>query len=196
VQTVDKPVALLTTVSTVPKGKVGLAHIPDGASEYQVASPASEFVVAGGAVVVVVGGGGGGGGAVVVVVVGGGAVVVVVVGAGAAVVVVAAAGAVVVVVAGAWYATRCDRRFTPPRRDAECTTDVCAPCTVPAVVTDRDAALTFNNRRGATKSAPQMIAATPRRLPLVLWFRRAPPFSGTQCTRADTRVAGVSGELR
>jgi len=195
VQTVDKPVALLTTVSTVPKGKVGLAHIPDGASEYQVASPASEFVGAGGAVVVVVVGGGG---AVVVVVVGGGAVVVVVVGAGAAVVVVVvgAGAAVVVVVAGAWYATRCDRRFTPPRRDAECTTDVCAPCTVPAVVTDRDAALTFNNRRGATKSAPQMIAATPRRLPLVLWFRRAPPFSGTQCTRADTRVAGVSGELR
>jgi len=176
-------------VSTVPKGKVGLAHIPDGASEYQVASPASEFVIAGGAVVVVVvgGGGGGGGGAVVVVVVGGGAVVVV--GAGAAVVVVVAGGAVVVV-AGAWYATRCDRRFTPSRRDAGCTTDVCAPCTVPAVVTDRDAALTFNNRRGATKSAPQMIAATPRRLPLVLWFRRAPPFSGTQCTRADTRVAG------
>ncbi|MDR3647879.1 MAG: hypothetical protein P4L20_02210 [Acidimicrobiales bacterium] len=178
-------------MSTVPKGRVGLAHNPDGASEYQVASPASEFVVAGGAggavVVVVVGGGRGG---VVVVVVGGGAVVVVVVGAGAAVVVVVAAGAVVVVVAGAWYATRCDRRFTPSRSDAGCTTDVCAPCTVPAVVTDRDAALTFNNRRGATKSAPQMIAATPRRLPLVLWFRRAPPFSGTQCTRADTRVAG------
>jgi len=192
VQTVDAPVALLTTVSTVPKGKVGLAHIPDGASEYQVASPASEFVVAGraggggGAVVVVVVGGGGG--AVVVVVVGGGAVVVVVAGAGAAVVV--AGEAVVVVVAGAWYATRCDRRFTPSRRDARCTTDVCAPCTEPAAVTDRDAALTFNNRRGATKSAPQMIAATPRRLPLVLWFRRAPPFSATQCTRADTRVAG------
>jgi hypothetical protein len=193
VQTVDAPVALLTTVSTVPKGKVGLAHIPDGASEYQVASPASEFVGAGGGavVVVVVVGGGGGGGAVVVVVVGGGAVVVVV-GGGAVVVVVVAGGAVVVVVAGAWYATRCDRRFTPSRRDAGCTTDVCAPCTVPAVVTDRDAALTFNNRRGATNSAPQMIAATPRRLPLVLWFRRAPPFSGTQCTRADTRVAGGS----
>jgi hypothetical protein len=191
VHTVDAPVALLITVSTVPKGKLGLAHIPDGASEYQVASPASEFVVAGGAggaVVVVVGGGGG---AVVVVVVGGGggAVVVVVVG-GGAVVVVVGGGAVVVVVAGAWYATRCDRRFTPSGRDARCTTDVCAPCTVPAAVTDRDAALTFNNRRGATKSAPQMIAATPRRLPLVLWFRRAPPFSATQCTRADTRVAG------
>ena len=35
-----------------------------------------------------------------------------------------------------------------------------------------------NNRRGAPKSTPQMTAATPRRLPPVLWFRRAPPFSG------------------
>jgi len=134
---------------------------------------------------------GGGGGAVVVVVVGAGAGAVVVVGAGAgAVVVVVAGGAVVVVVAGAWYATRCERRFTPSRWDAGCTTDVCAPCTVRAVANDRDAAVPFNNRRGATNSAPQMIAATPRRLPLVLWFRRAPPFSGTQRTRADTRVAG------
>jgi len=29
------------TVSTVPKGKVGLAHMPSGASGYHVASPAS-----------------------------------------------------------------------------------------------------------------------------------------------------------
>ena len=96
---VDVPVALLTTVISVPKGSVGLAHIPDGASAYQVASPTSEFVGAwwaswsswwsvvvvvvpwssssegaGGDVVVVVGVG------VVVVVVAGGAVVVVVVG--------------------------------------------------------------------------------------------------------------------
>jgi hypothetical protein len=164
--------------------------MPDGASAYHVASPTSEFCGAGGAVVVVVVGGGGGG-AVVVVVVGGGAVVVVVVGGGAgAVVVVVAVGAVVVVVAGAWYATRCERRFTPSRCDAGCTTDECAPCTVPAAATDRGAAVLFNNRRGATKSAPQIIAATPRRLPLVLWFRRAPPFSGTQRTRAETRVAG------
>jgi len=181
----------LTTVTTVPKGSVGLAHIPDGASAYHVASPTSEFCGAGGAVVVVVVGGGGGGGAVVVVVVvGGGAGAVVVVVAGGAVVVVVAGGAVVVVVAGAWYATRCERRFTPSRCDAGCTTNECAPCTVPAVATDRGAAELFNNRRGATKSAPQIIAATPRRLPLVLWFRRAPPFSGTQRTRADTRVAG------
>ena len=86
-----------------------------------MASPTSEFVGAGGAVVVVVVGGGGG--AVVVVVGGGGGGdVVVVVGAGAVVVVVAG-GAVVVVVVGAWYATRCDRRFTPSRCDAACTTD-------------------------------------------------------------------------
>ncbi len=96
VQTVDAPVASLTTVSTVPNGSVGLAHIPDGASAYHVASPSSLFVGAGGAVVVVVVGGGGG--AVVVVVGGGGGAVVVVVG-GAVVVV--AGGAVVVVVAGA-----------------------------------------------------------------------------------------------
>ena len=96
VQTVDAPVALLTTVSTVPNGSVGLAHIPEGASEYHVASPTSLFVAAGGAVVVVVGGGGG---AVVVVVVGGGGGSVVVVVGGTVVVV--AAGAVVVVVTGA-----------------------------------------------------------------------------------------------
>ena len=176
---VDAPVALLTTVISVPKGSVGLAHIPDGASAYQVASPTSEFVGAGGAVVVVVVGGGGG--AVVVVVGGGG---------GGDVVVVVGAGAVVVVVAGAWYATRCDRRFTPSRCDAACTADACAPCTVRAAATDCGAVVPFNNRRGAKNSAPQMTAATPRRLPLVLWFRRAPPFSGTQRTRADTRVAG------
>ena len=95
-QTVDAPVALLTTVSSVPNGSVGLAHIPEGASEYHVASPSSLFAAAGGAVVVVVGGGSG---AVVVVVVGGGGAVVVVVG--GVVVVVVAGGAVVVVVAGA-----------------------------------------------------------------------------------------------
>lgn len=181
--------ALLTTVINVPKGSVGLAHIPDGASAYQVASPTSEFVGAGGVVVVVVVGGGGGGAVVVVVGGGGGGDVVVVVGAGVVVVVVAG-GAVVVVVVGAWYATRCDRRFTPSRCDAACTADACAPWTMRAAATDCGAVVPFNNRRGAKNSAPQMTAATPRRLPLVLWFRRAPPFSGTQRTRADTRVAG------
>jgi hypothetical protein len=41
VQEVLAPVASLVTLSTVPKGKVGLAHMPAGASEYQVASPFS-----------------------------------------------------------------------------------------------------------------------------------------------------------
>ena len=72
VQLVDVPVALFTTVSTVPKASVGLAHVPDAAAEYHVASPTSSLdattgvgavvvvVVGGGAVVVVVGGGDGG----------------------------------------------------------------------------------------------------------------------------------------
>jgi hypothetical protein len=51
----------------------------------------------------------------------------------------------------------------------------------------------FNNRRGAPKSAPQMHAATPRRLPLVLWFRRAPPFSGD--TAHPRRHTGGGGFL-
>jgi hypothetical protein len=101
VQVVDAPVALLVTVSAVPNGSVGLAHMPGAAPEYHVASPTSEAAGAGGdattgsAVVVV--GGGSGGGAVVVVVVGGTVVVVVggtvVVGGGVVVVVVVAAGA-------------------------------------------------------------------------------------------------------
>ncbi|HEY1733810.1 MAG TPA: hypothetical protein VGG23_05135 [Acidimicrobiales bacterium] len=79
---------MFTTVSTVPKGNVGLAHLPAGASEYHVASPTSWFDVARGAAVVVVVGG-----EVVVVERG---VVVVVVGAD---VVGVTGGAVVVVVA-------------------------------------------------------------------------------------------------
>ncbi len=124
---------------------------------------------------------GGGGGAVVVVGGGGGAVVVVVVGAGA-VVVVDEEDADVDDVAGARYATRCERRFTPSLRELP-TPLACAAC---GLWTARDALCTrgelaaefCNNRRGAPKSTPQMIAATPRRLPPVLWFRRAPPFSG------------------
>jgi hypothetical protein len=140
--------------------------------------------------VVVVGGGGGGGGAVVVVVAGGAVVVVV---AGGAVVVVVA-GAVVDVVVGPWYAARPDDRFTPLRREDACAAvDVCS-CALPVAASDRDAcadALLCNRRRGAPTNAPQRAAATPRRLPPVLWFRRAPPFFGdTVRTRADVRVAG------
>ena len=105
VQLVEAPVALFTTVSTVPKASVGLAHLPDAAAEYHVASPTSSLdaTTGGGAVVVVVVGRGG----VVVVVVGsggggGGAVVDVVAGADDVVVTAAGAGATVVVVAGAW----------------------------------------------------------------------------------------------
>ena len=106
VQLVEAPVALFTTVSTVPKASVGLAHIPDAAAEYHVASPTSSLdaTTGGGAVVVVVGGGAG----VVVVVVGGsgagggGAVVDVVAGADDVVDTAAGAAATVVVVVGAW----------------------------------------------------------------------------------------------
>jgi hypothetical protein len=122
VHVVVAPVALLVTVSTVPNGSVGLAHIPGAAPEYHVASPTSEYAAAGGAVttgavvVVVVGGGGGGGGAVVVVV--GGDVVVVV---GGDVVVVVGGDVVVVVVApGARNANRCVGRSTPQPRRATC----------------------------------------------------------------------------
>jgi hypothetical protein len=102
VHSVEAPVALFTTVSTVPNGSVGLAQYPAGAAAYHVASPRSLFVASsrrGGAVVVVVVVGGGGGGCVVVVGGGGGGCVVVVVGAAVVVVV---AGTVVDVVVGAW----------------------------------------------------------------------------------------------
>jgi hypothetical protein len=143
-----------------------------------VASPPSLFVAAGAGAVVVVVGGGGGGGAVVVVVAGGAVVVVVVAG---AVVVVVAGGAVVDVVVGPWYAARRDDRLTPSgRADAWAAADVFS-CALPVAASDRDAcadALLCNRRRGAPTNAPQRAAATPRRLPPVLWFRRAPPFFG------------------
>ena len=124
----------------------------------------------GAAVVVVVGG-------AVVVVTTRGANVVVVVGGGAVVVVV---GGTVVVVVGASYAARFDGNFTPPGRDGAFSASrwdgwargsAAEACDVVAVAL-------CSNRRGAPKSVPQMTAATPRRLPPVLWFRRAPPFSG------------------
>ena len=90
------------------------------------------------------------------------------------------AGAVVVVVAGAWYATRCDGRFTPSGLDARAHgIRVSRARRAPSFVIVTHALIAFcNSRRGAPNNAPQMIAATPRRLPPVLWFRRAPPFSG------------------
>jgi hypothetical protein len=123
--------------------------------------------------VVVVVGGGGGGGDVVVVVGAGGALVVVV---GGAVVVVVGATVVVVVGAACWYATRCDFRFTPSRCVAGNT--LCMECTTGAAVRTRDAwAVSLcNRRRGSPNTTPHRTAATPRRLPPVLWFLRAPPF--------------------
>jgi hypothetical protein len=94
VHVVLAPVATLVTVSTVPNGRVGLAHIPAGAAAYHVAWPRSESdettgasgVVAGGTVATAVARAGacwrGGEAAAVVVVVvaaGGGVTVVVVV---------------------------------------------------------------------------------------------------------------------
>ena len=177
VQCVEAPVASSVTVSTVPKGNVGLAHMPGAASEYHVASPTSWLGATGGggAVVVVVGGGGGGAdttGTTVVVVVGTEA------GAGGAAVCVVGA-AVVDVVCGAWYAARCEDRFTPSRCDAGDTT-LWARNAAGTVAGARDACAVplCSKRKGKPNDAPHRIAATPRRLPRVLCFRRAPPFSG------------------
>jgi hypothetical protein len=41
VHVVLAPLATLVTVKTVPKGSVGLAHLPGGAAAYHVASPCS-----------------------------------------------------------------------------------------------------------------------------------------------------------
>jgi hypothetical protein len=87
VHVVLAPVAAFVTVRTVPNGRVGLAHIPAGASAYHVAWPRSPSVVGADAAVAAGAGAGatmgaaaapaetsstGGGGAVVVVVVGNG----------------------------------------------------------------------------------------------------------------------------
>jgi hypothetical protein len=134
VHSVDAPVAVLTTVSAVPNGSVGLAQSPVGAAEYHVASPTSLFDVARGAAVVVVVGGnvvvvggavvvGGGSGGTVVVVTATGTVVVDAGGAVEVVVVVTGGAAVVLVVdAGAENATRCDGRSTLSRCDGGYTT--------------------------------------------------------------------------
>jgi hypothetical protein len=46
VQVVLAPVAMFVTVNTVPNGRVGLAHRPEGAAEYHVAWPCSASPVA------------------------------------------------------------------------------------------------------------------------------------------------------
>jgi hypothetical protein len=55
VHVVLAPVAAFVTVKTVPNGRVGLAHIPAGASAYHVAWPCSPSVVRAGATVEVAG---------------------------------------------------------------------------------------------------------------------------------------------
>jgi hypothetical protein len=58
VHVVLAPVATFVTVKTVPKGRVGLAHLPGGAAPYHVACPLSLLplvVGAGGAVTGVAG---------------------------------------------------------------------------------------------------------------------------------------------
>jgi hypothetical protein len=45
VHVVVAPVAMLVTVKTVPKGSVGLAHLPGGAAAYHVAWPRSDAPV-------------------------------------------------------------------------------------------------------------------------------------------------------
>jgi hypothetical protein len=149
--------------------------MPGAASEYHVASPTSWLVAtgAGGAVVVVVGGGGGADttGATVVVVVG--------TGVGPAGVVVVAGAVVDVVVCGARYATRCEDKGTPPSRDARCTALLWVRSAASAGdALDACATPLCSKRKGTPNNAPHSIAATPRRLPRVLCFRRAPPFSG------------------
>jgi hypothetical protein len=123
--------------------------------------------------VVVVGGGGGGG--AVVVVVGDGA--------GGSLVVVVGRAVVEVVDCGDSYATRCERRFTlftRSRSDDGYTTPFWLGSAASAVAVPWDACVISlcSRRKGKPNNVPQSIAATPRRLPRVLCFRRAPPFSG------------------
>ena len=133
---------------------------------------------------------GGGGGAVVVVVVGGGG--------GGAVVVVVVGGGGRRRRRGRWRGRRGRRRrrssssssapgtrrgATAGSRRRRATTDATLSwfsCALRAAAQTATRAQTAfcNSRRGAPNNVPQMTAATPRRLPPVLWFRRAPPFSG------------------
>jgi hypothetical protein len=116
-----------------------------------------------------------GSGASVVVVVNGSVLAVV----GGTVVVVVAGGTVVVVI-GARYALRCEVNLAPPPREGEESSRSWVLGVAIAVVVARAvcAVPSCSTRRGRPSSAPQNTAATPRRLPLVLCFRRAPPFSG------------------
>jgi hypothetical protein len=86
--------------------------------------------------------------------------------------------------------------FTPSRCDDGFATPLCVWCMLRAAASDRGvfADALCNSRRGTTNNEPQTAAATPRRLPPVLWFRRAPPFSGD--TVHPRRHTGDGGFLQ
>ena len=162
------PVDAFVTVTTVPKGNVGLAHLPGGAAAYHVAWPRSLFPV-------VVGRGAltdatfgvavdvAAGEACATAGVSSGVVVDVVEGASAGG---ATGGTVVVVVAAAaaWYVIIRVGNTTlynvEPRR-ASCDAPRFPPAATPVAWADP----CCSKRRGAPNTPPQRTAATPRRLP-------------------------------
>jgi hypothetical protein len=163
--------ATSVTVSTVPNGSDGLAHLPGGACAYQVARPVALD----------------GGGDVVVVVVGGGGslvVVVVVVGGGAVVVVVVVVGSVAVVNAGTWKASF-RLGIVPISVRAEAAAAVRPPPALPGAALVSVAPVP-STRRGTNNSPRLSNEPTTRRLPPVLCVLRPPPFSGDM-TSAPTR---------
>jgi hypothetical protein len=134
---------------------------------------------------------------------------VVVVGASVVVVdggsVVVVGGSVVTVVVGAWYALRCDDSLMP--RACNLLTRAWG-CDEPprswvrnvaiAVVVARGACAVplCSKRRGRPNNAPHDTAATPKRLPRALCFRRAPPFSGDSAAAPTEGRRGVYFDLR
>jgi hypothetical protein len=97
---------------------------------------------------------------------------------GGTVVVVVGAAVVDVVLATSWYATKFDFSSTPSRCDDGYTFFPWRTAGDAVVTRAACGVVLCNKRRGRPNSAPQTITATPKRLPPVLWFRRAPPFSG------------------
>jgi hypothetical protein len=100
--------------------------------------------------------------------------------------VVVVGGSVVVVVVGARYALRREGRFTARRWpcDGEESARSWVLNVAIAVVVAREvcAVASCSKRTGRPSSAPQTTATTPSRLPRLLCFRRAPPFSGDSAT--------------
>jgi hypothetical protein len=169
VHVVLAPVETFVTVTTVPKGSVGLAHLPGGAAAYHVAWPRSLFpvVVGRGALTDVTFG------VTVVVVTGGeacttaGVSLGVVVGAVEGATVGGVTGAVVVVVALAAAASYLIIRVgSTTLYNVEARRAPCAATRFPPVATRAACAdPCCSKRRGATNTPPQRTAATPRRLP-------------------------------